>query len=169
MIIRPETASDYEAIRHILVMAFEHHPYSHQTEHLIVEALRTADALLVSLVAEVDEIVVGQIAFSPAKIDGKDCPWVTLGPVAVLPAFQRQGIGQALIKEGLKTIWGLGMQGCVLVGDPAYYGRFGFRHIPTLRLEGLPPQFSQYFMSLPMNDLIPEGVVAHHPAFSVEK
>src|SRR3990172_559695 len=126
MIIRPETLGDHDSIRNILIAAFANHPYSHQTEHLIVEALRADDALTVSLVAEVDGTVVGQIAFSPVSIDGKDCGWLALGPVAVLPSYQRQGIGQALVNEGLKTIWSIGVQGCVLVGDPAFYRRFGF-------------------------------------------
>src|SRR3990172_6498 len=126
MIIRPETLGDHDSIRNILIAAFANHPYSHQTEHLIVEALRADDALTVSLVAEVDGTVVGQIAFSPLSIDGKDCGWLALGPVAVLPSYQRQGIGQALVNEGLKTIRSIGVQGCVLVGDPAFYRRFGF-------------------------------------------
>ena len=86
MIIRPESASDYDAIRGILLAAFANHPYSHQTEHLIVEALRAAGAMTVALVAEVDGQVVGHIAFSPVLIGGRRLPVVRLGPVAVLPA-----------------------------------------------------------------------------------
>ena len=164
MIIRPETLGDHDSIRNILIAAFANHPYSHQTEHLIVEALRADDALTVSLVAEVDGTVVGQIAFSPVSIDGKDCGWLALGPVAVLPSHQRQGIGQALVNEGLKTIRSIGVQGCVLVGDPAFYRRFGFHHNPALRMEGIPPEV---LMCLPMGDQMPGGIVTHHPAFSV--
>jgi putative acetyltransferase len=164
VIIRPETPSDHGSIRDILIAAFANHPYSHQTEHLIVEALRADDALAVSLVAEVDGDVVGHIAFSPVTIDGKDCGWFALGPVAVLPAFQRQGIGQALINEGLKVIRNLGAQGCALVGDPAYYRRFGFGHNPALRMEGIPPEV---LLCLPIGGRVPEGSVTHHPAFSV--
>jgi putative acetyltransferase len=164
MIIRPESANDCDAIRHILIGAFADHPYGHQTEHLIVEALRAADALTVGLVAEVDGNVVGHIAFSPVKIGGVDCMWFALGPVAVLPDFQRRGIGGALIEEGLKAIRGLGAQGCVLVGDPAFYHRFGFRQDPALAMEGLPPQ---YLLCLPMAQQVPQGQVSHHAAFSV--
>ena len=120
MIIRPESANDYHSIRCILIAAFADHPFSHQTEHLIVEALRASNALTVALVAEVDGKVVGHIAFSPVWIDGMDCKWFALGPVAVLPDFQRQGIGKSLVEEGLQAIRSLGAQGCVLVGDPAY-------------------------------------------------
>jgi putative acetyltransferase len=164
VIIRPETPVDHAMIRAILIAAFANHPYSHQTEHLIVEALRADDALTVSLVAEVHGNVVGQIAFSPVTIDGKDCGWLALGPVAVSPSHQRQGIGRALVNEGLRVIRGLGAQGCVLVGDPAYYRRFGFEHNPALRMEGIPPEF---VMCLPMGDQIPKGNVTHHPAFSI--
>jgi putative acetyltransferase len=155
--------SDHETIRDILIAAFANHPYSHQTEHLIVDALRADDALTVSLVAEVDGTVVGQIAFSPVSIEGKDCGWLALGPVAVTPSHQGQGIGQALVSEGLKTIRSMGAQGCVLAGDPAFYRRFGFEHNPALRMEGIPPEV---IMCLPMGDQVPEGSVTHHPAFS---
>lgn len=162
LIIRPETPSDHDSIRDILIAAFANHRYSHQTEHLIVDGLRAGSALTVSLVAELDGRVVGQIAFSAVAIDGKDCGWLALGPVAVLPSYQRQGIGQALVNEGLKTIRSMGAQGCVLVGDPAYYRRFGFENNPSLRMEGIPPEF---LMCLPMGDRVPEGNVQHHPAF----
>lgn len=72
MMIRPEWADDYDAIRRILIAAFADHPYSRATEHLIVDALRASDALTVALVAELDGKVVGHIAFSPVKIDGAD-------------------------------------------------------------------------------------------------
>jgi len=164
MIIRPETTSDHDAIRQILIAAFADHPFSHQTEHLIVEGLRADNALTVSLVAEVDGNVVGQIAFSSVKIGGKDHGWLALGPVAVLPPHQRRGVGQALVNEGLKAIRVLRAHGCVLVGEPAFYTRFGFRHDPALRMEGVPPEV---LLCLPMCDEMPEGAVTHHPAFSV--
>lgn len=164
MIIRSETPGDYDAIREINIAAFADHPYSHQTEHLIVDGLRAAGALAVSLVAEVDGNVVGHIAFSPVKINGNDSMWFALGPVGVLPAFQRRGIGTELVNAGLKILRGLNAHGCILVGDPAYYSRFGFRHIPELVMEGIPPQ---YVLSLPMVEPIAQGQVTHHAAFSI--
>ena len=164
MIIRPETPGDYDSIRDILIAAFADQPYSHQTEHLIVEALRADDALTVSLVAEVDGNVVGHIAFSSVKIGGKDCGWLGLGPVAVSPSHQRRGMGQALVNEGMKIIRNMGAQGCVLVGAPAFYRRFGFEHNPALRMEGVPPEF---LLCLPIGQQMPEGSVTHHPAFSI--
>ena len=162
VMIRPETPFDHAAIRDILVAAFANHPYSHQTEHLIVEGLRADAALTVSLVAELDGTIVGQIAFSPVMIDGKDYGWLALGPVAVAPRFQKQGIGKALVNEGLLRIRDLGTKGCVLVGEPAFYRRFGFENNPALRMEGIP---SEFVMCLPMGDSVPEGNVTHHPAF----
>jgi putative acetyltransferase len=164
MIIRSETPADHASIRDIHIAAFANHPYSHQTEHLIVEGLRTDNALTVSLVAVVGGDVVGHIAFSPMKINSMDCKWLALGPVAVAPARQRQGIGQRLVRAGLETIQKLGVEGCVLVGDPAYYRRFGFENPATLGMEGVPPEV---IMCLPMSDTMPEGNVTHHPAFHV--
>lgn len=162
--IRTETPADHTTIREILIAAFADHPYSHQTEHLIVEGLRADGALTVSLVAELNGTVVGQIAFSPVEIDGNDYGWLALGPVSVAPAFQRRGIGRSLVTEGLRTVRDLGAQGCVLVGDPAFYRRFGFENRPVLQMEGVP---SEFVMCLPMGDTVPEGGVTHHPAFHV--
>jgi putative acetyltransferase len=164
MTIRPETSHDFRAIENIHIAAFANCPYSRQTEHLIVNALRADHALTVSLVAEMDGKVVGHVAFSPIKIDGHDCRWFILGPVGVLPDHQRRGIGQELIREGIKAIRSLGAEGCVLVGDPAYYSRFGFTHNPALVVEGVPAENCMY---LPMTEQIPRGYVSHHAAFSI--
>ncbi len=162
MIVRPESAKDYDAVRNVLLAAFADHPYSHQTEHLIVEELRAADAMTVGLVAELDGEVVGHIAFSPVTIGGKDCGWLGLGPIGVWPERQRQGIGKRMMEEGLSAIRALGARGCVLVGDPAYYERFGFRSNPALTMEGVP---AENLMCLPMAEPMPEGEVVHHRAF----
>jgi putative acetyltransferase len=69
------------------------------------------------------------------------------------------------MREGLKRMRDLGARGCVLVGDPAYYCRFGFESMPELQMEGVPPEF---VLSLPMDSEIPRGNVTHHPAFLVE-
>lgn len=164
MIIRPERETDIPAIDRINIKAFRDHPYSHQTEHLIVRALRAAGALTWSLVAEVDGEVVGHIAFSPALIDGRNLGWYTLGPVAVLPAHQGHGLGAALVRAGLEGLRALGARGSVLVGDPGYYTRFGFRHEPSLQVDDVPPE---YFLCLPLGAEIPSGLVTHHPAFFV--
>lgn len=165
MPIRPEIQDDSAAIRDVHLAAFAHHPHSRQTEHLIVEALRAAHVLSLSLVAESEGQVVGHVAFSPAWIDGRDCDWQILGPVGVLPAFQRQGIGKELIQAGLQVLRERRSQGCVLLGSPAYYGRFGFRRVPELRLEGVP---EEYFLCLPFTGAIPHGTVTYHSAFLIQ-
>lgn len=164
MLIHPETPLDHAAIRTINLEAFANHPYSHQTEHLIVEALRSAGALTLSLVAEDQGQVVGHIAFSPALVDGVDLGWYTLGPVAVSPDRQRQGIGSRLVRAGLEALRGLGANGCLLVGDPHFYERFGFRNAPSLRVEEVP---AEYFLCLPFAGEVPRGIATHHPAFFV--
>jgi putative acetyltransferase len=162
MIIRKEKALDVEAIFDVTQAAFENHPYSHQTEGYIINALRAAGALTVSLVAEVDGCVVGHVAFSPVTIsDGSD-HWYGLGPVAVLPAFQGRGIGTALINEGLSALKSLGARGCVLVGEPAFYKRFGFKSAAELTMEGVP---QENLLALPFGDHTPRGVLAHHEGF----
>ena len=166
MRIRPETPADHAAIREINIAAFADHPFSRQTEHLIVEVLRAAGALTLSLVAEDgDGVVVGHIAFSAAPIDNHDQGWQLLGPVAVLPALQQRGIGKALVQAGLEALRGLGAQGCVLVGDPGYYTRLGFRQAVSLVYPGVPPEV---VLCSPLAGGEPAGTVGHHPAFDVQ-
>ena len=163
MIIRSETPRDLDAVRAVHIAAFAHHPFSQQTEHLIVEALRAADALEVSLVAEVDGEVVGHIAFSAASIGGASSGWFLLGPVAVLPDRQGKGIGRALVETGLEALRSRGACGCVLVGDPAFYCRFGFRQEPGVAWEGVP---DENVLCLSISGDAPFGAVSCHPAFS---
>src|SRR5271157_441943 len=161
--IRPEAPNDYEAIEQTTIAAFSGKPYSDQTEHLVIRRLREAKALSLSLVTEIGETIVGHIAFSVVKINGEDKQWYGLGPVSVLPAFQKQGIGSALIKEGLVRIRGLGAKGCVLEGNPDYYQRFGFKSYPNLIYEGA--QTAIFFMALPFYNEVPDGKVEFHQAF----
>jgi putative acetyltransferase len=163
MIIRSEVESDIEIIAEVTKAAFETLAISRHTEQFIIKALRAAGALTVSLVAEIDGEVVGHVAFSPVTISDGNPHWYGLGPVSVLPKHQRQGIGTALIQEGLSLLKARGAQGCVLVGDPAYYQRFGFRNLPVLTLEGVP---QEYFLALPFGEEPARGVVVFHSAFS---
>jgi putative acetyltransferase len=163
MKIRFETPLDISAIEKTTIAAFEGKPYSDQTEHLVISRLRGAQALSVSLVAEVDGEVAGHIAFSVVTINGFDRSWYGIGPVSVLPELQKTGIGSKLIKEGLFAIKAKGAQGCVLEGDPGYYQRFGFKNHPRLFYEGTPDP--KYFMALPFFDIMPDGRVEFHKAF----
>ncbi len=166
MNIRLETSADINAIRTLNYAAFKDHPHhepgAEPTEHLIVDRLRKADALTLSLVAEIENTIVGHIAFSPVSISGETGQWYGLGPVATQPEKQGGGIGSALIRKGIELMNESGAEGIVLLGDPEYYGRFGFRNIPELILPGVP---AQYFMVLPLQKKIPVGEVAYHPDF----
>ena len=126
ILIRDERPEDAIAIRKVTRAAFAEHPHSLQTEHLIIDALRTAGALTLSLVAESEGRIVGQIAFSPVQVGVGSIGWYGLGPVSVEPASQKRGIGTSLMMEGIDRLREMGAQGCVVLGDPVYYSRFGF-------------------------------------------
>jgi putative acetyltransferase len=162
MMIRREAAGDEAAIREITDAAFAGRPYSSGTEAAIVDGLRAAGALRLSLVAEEEGRIVGHVAFSSVSVDGAEVGWFGLGPVSVSPGRQGQGVGSALIREGLAQLRALGAKGCVLLGDRNYYQRFGFANDPGLRYEGAPPE---HFMRLSFGDDVPQGVVRFHPAF----
>jgi len=163
--IRPETASDIDDIRDINVAAFRDHPISRQTEHLIVEALRDTGELEVSLVALSEGRAVGPIAFSKASVGDSESGWFLLGPVAVLPGLQGQRIGSALVESGLAELRSRHASGCVLVGDPAYYARFGFVAFPDLGYEGVP---HEYVLALPFAEATPCGRIVANAAFEIE-
>lgn len=165
MIIRNETISDIEAISNVTIAAFKNLAISHHTEQFIIHALRDAETLAVSLVAEVDGNVVGHIAFSPIVIADGSPGWYGLGPISVLPEHQKQGIGKSLVLKGLSLLKEMGGKGCALVGDPNYYKRFGFRNIPDLIHEGIPQEF---LLVLPFENSMPRGTVQFHRGFSAQ-
>ena len=161
--IRPERPADAASIAALLYAAFAGNPHSTQTEHQIVERLRASGRLAVSLAALLpDGRLVGHVAFSKVTIDGRDEDWYGLGPLAVLPRSQGQGIGAALVEAGLSVLRRKGARGCVVLGEPAYYGRFGFAQDAGLRYPGPPPE---YFMALPFALPAPQGAVAYDSSF----
>jgi putative acetyltransferase len=165
IIIRDETAADVSAIAEVTVAAFKTLAISHHTEQFIIAALRAANALTVSLVAELNGRVVGHVAFSAVTISDGTRNWYGLGPVSVLPEYQRQGIGKALIQNGISILRGLNAHGCCLVGDPEYYKRFGFRNISGLIHEGVP---QEVFLALPLVEHAPQGIVVFHNGFKAD-
>jgi putative acetyltransferase len=118
-------------------------PYASGDEQHVIDRLRKKNALSLSLVALIDNIVVGHIAFSPVHASDNSQPWFALGPVSVLPKHQGNGIGSQLILEGLAQIEGLGGRGCILTGNPDYYSRFGFELAPHNVPSG---KAKEYFM-----------------------
>jgi putative acetyltransferase len=107
--------------------------------------------------------VVGHIAFSPVTISDGSPGWYGLGPISVLPELQKQGIGKSLIREGLSRLKSLGAKGCLLVGDPGYYERFGFTSPPDLVIQGVP---QEYVLALPLEESKASGTVVFHKGFA---
>jgi putative acetyltransferase len=160
--IRNETEADVNAIGEVTATAFKILAVSSHTEQFIIEALRAAKALTLSLVAERDGRVIGHIAFSPVNLSDGTIGWYGLGPVSVLPEYQREGIGKALIQEGLSRLKALGASGCCLVGHPHYYIKFGFKNAAELVLEGVPPEV---FFALSFDGRFPNANVTFHEGF----
>jgi putative acetyltransferase len=166
MIVRPESKSDMEAIQRVNREAF-----GRAGEATLVDALRQAGALPVSLVAVVENQVVGHIAFSPVPIMGADSPVrvAGLGPLAVLPGYQGQGIGARLVEAGLDACRHQEIEIVVVLGHADYYPKFGFAMASAAGLTceyAVPPEA---FM---VSELSPgvlaglAGVARYHPAFA---
>jgi putative acetyltransferase len=162
--IRAERAGDRREVSDLITRAFASAPHASGTEAQIVERLRADGALAAAYVALDGVRVVGYAAFSAVRIDGTDRGWFGLGPVGVLPERQGKGTGGALIERGLAHLRADGAGGCVVLGDPAYYRRFGFEHDPALAYPGAPPI---YFQRLVFAGEPPSGVVSYAPAFDV--
>ena len=107
-----------QAIFDVTKLAFETHPFSSKTEQFIINQLRKNNVLTISLVAEIDQVVIGHIAFSPVVISSSAKGWYGLGPVSVHPDHQRAGIGSKLIIEGLHLLKSKNANGCVVLGEP---------------------------------------------------
>ena len=127
-IVRPENPGDIAAIREVLIASFPS-----DAEARLVELLRDAGHLTLSLVAEADGKVVGHVAFSPVSA-GLGASGVGVGPLAVVPGRRRQGIASELVARGLELCASLGCGWAVVLGDPDYYSRFGFRAAKGLGL-----------------------------------
>jgi putative acetyltransferase len=165
IVLRDETKADVGVITEVTGAAFATMEISSHTEQFVIEALRSARALTLSLVAEVDGRVVGHIAFSPVAISDGMKNWYGLGPLSVLPEYQRRGIGKALIQAGLSRLKKLGAKGCCLVGHPEYYKKFGFDNIPGLVHEGVP---QEVFLALSFDGSTPQGIVTFHEGFKAD-
>lgn len=161
-LVRAERPGDSNAIHDVIEAAFAGATHASGTEAAIVAALRAAGVLSLSLVAEEKGKIVGHVAFSPVAVEDGAVGWFGLGPVAVRPDRQRRGIGDALIAEGLGRLKAAEAAGCVVLGDPAYYGRFGFSHDPTLSYPGAPAPISRRWGSAPC--VLPEPSIITTPS-----
>ena len=162
MYIREETSADADGIHILTQKAFAPMPYSSGSEGPIIDQLRRDGDLVLSLVMDDDGPIVGHVAFSKIQIDGKWDKWYCLGPISVAPDKQSQGIGKALVGEGMRRLRALGANGCILIGNPAYYVRLGFQCNGQLRYGALDPSLIQYmaFQGPP-----PKGTLTHADAF----
>jgi putative acetyltransferase len=161
--VRPEIPGDEPAIGEVTIAAFADLDISGHTEQYVIRALRDADALTVSLVAELDGRIVGHLALSPVAMSDGSPGWYGLGPMSVYPDLFGRGIGSTLVHEGLSRLRTAGAKGCCLVGHPGYYPRFGFRNTDELVHPGVP---EEVFFVLPFDSYIPDGTVEFHEAFA---
>lgn len=161
--IRQEVPDDTGAIHALLDAAYCELTYSDQTEAAIVDALREENALTVSLVAEIQGRIVGYIAVSSVTFSDGEKHWYGLGPVAVAPEYQGRGVGSRLIEGALENLQHHGAQGCVVLGDPYFYGRFGFERLPQMDFT---VATGEYFQALPFGVKLPAGKVCYHQAFA---
>jgi putative acetyltransferase len=161
--IRGQEWAEHRRVSRVIAKAFAGAPHSDGTEAAIYERLFSCLETEASYVAVTRfRRIVGHVVFSEVKIDGRDCRWCGLGPLSVLPRWQRRGIGSALVEEGLAALRRLRWEGCVVLGDPTFYGRFGFEHDPDLVYPGPP---AEYFQRIVFNGPAPKGVVSYNPAF----
>ena len=160
--IRPEGPADHAQIAVVTDAAFAEVEYSDGSEVRIVQGIRQDGDLTLSLVAEDGEGIIGHVAISPVTIsDGRE-GWYGLGPISVLPSRQREGVGLRLMQRAIADMRQMGAGGIVLLGEPAYYARFGFEHDPQLTYPGPP---AEYFQRLVLDGGAPEGIVTYAPAF----
>lgn len=163
--IGEETTGDTRAIRRVHELAFDSSAEAH-----LVDLLRSRGVATISLVAEVGGEIVGHILFSPVSIDPPVHGWNALGlaPIGVIPEQQRQGIGKALVNEGLERCKELGIHLVVVLGDPAYYTKFGFWRASEFGLSN-EYQVDNHFLLLELspgvlNDI--SGLVKYAPEFN---
>lgn len=163
--IRLEKTSDIQGIHNITMAAFLNAPHTDHTEQFIVDALRNAGTLTISIIAEDSTKIIGHVALSLITISDGSTHWYGLGPLSVLPIEQNKGIGSQLMQAAIKELKRLNANGCVLLGDPNYYRRFGFEAIESLVLPDVPPE---YFQTMLLQGDLPTGTVTYHESFSAQ-
>ncbi len=155
-IIRQEAEKDIQAVYDLNKVAFEQ-----GLEGGLVNALRKSDADVISLVAESDGKITGHIMFSPVYIDG-EVAGMGLAPMAVLPGYQKQGIGSALIDEGLKIAQNKGYSLVVVLGHPEYYPKFGFVPASKYGLKSTYEVPDEVFMAINYNEYVWDYKTIHY-------
>lgn len=165
--IRTESNLDITNIHAVTKQAFLDVPYSDHNEAEIITQLRNRSQLTLSLVAiyqiNDQETMIGHIAISPVALSNDETDWYGIGPLSVVPSMQRQGVGSLLVEAALQQLRKLKAKGVVVLGDPQYYKRFGFRTYQQLILPGVP---AEYFQALCFNSIIPDATVTYDIAFN---
>lgn len=167
MNIRQETTADYRSVYEVVKAAFATEKHSDGNEQDLVAALRKSQSFIpeLSLVATIHGQIVGHILFTKASIGGDS--ELALAPLSVLPAYQKQGIGMALITEGHRIARELGFGYSVVLGHAQYYPKAGYR---PARLYGIKAPFEvsdENFMAIKLNPLAAQldGTIMYDPAF----
>lgn len=131
IIIRQEKEKDYKISETVVKRAFKNAELTDHNEHFLVFKLRQGDGFIpeLSLVAEVDEEIVGHIMFTKLSIKNKKNIYGSLGlaPVSVLPEHQSKGVGSSLIRKGLEIAKEIGYKSVIVLGHDKYYPKFGFK------------------------------------------
>lgn len=170
MIIRRENEKDYEEIYALVKQAFESAEQADGNEQDLVNNLRSGNAYIpeLSLVAEIDEKIVGHIMFSKAFVG--NCEVLALAPLSVLPAYQRQGIGTALIKEGHRIAGKLGYSYSVVLGSENYYPKAGYLPADEYGIKAPFDVPRNNFMAYKLRDIVPEisGTMKYAKEFGIE-
>ena len=161
--LRNEQAVDIEAIFNLTKRAFKNAEHTDHNEQFIVNALRDAQQLTISLVAELDQHIIGHVAVSPVEISSGAKNWYGLGPISVAPEYQRQGVGSTLVQYALEQLKQFSAAGCVVLGDPNYYSKFGFKVVSGLILADVP---IEYFQAISFDGTFPQGEVQYSQAFA---
>lgn len=164
--IRAEKTADIEAIYEVNKLAF-----GKAAEAELVNKLREADAIIISLVAVKDEKIVGHALFSPITIEDHDsqtAAGVALGPIAVHPDYQRQGVGSLLIQAGIQQLRDAGHNALIVLGHADYYPRFGFAPASQFNITSEYHVPDEVFMAqmLDKTAIAPAGLAKYHPAFA---
>ena len=169
MLIRQEQSSDYHTVYEIVKSAFQNAQHSDGNEQDLVEALRSSKAFVpeLSLVAIYNGTLAGHILFTKATVNGKVV--LALAPLSVLPAYQREGIGQALIAEGHRIARDLGYEYSVVLGDTQYYRRAGYRPARFFGIKAPLDVPDANFMAIQLQPTAEclNGTVAYDPAFGI--
>ncbi len=170
LLIRKQTTKDDEIIHTVIKAAFEQAEHTDGNEHELVKALRKGEAFIkdLSLVAKIDGKIVGYILFTKAKV-GRETV-LALAPLAVLPDYQRSGIGLALINEGHNRARELGYDYSVVLGSETYYPKADYLPAATF---GIKPPFevpSENFMAYPLKEEVPKvcGTIKYAKEFGID-